>query len=68
MSSGPPPPPTPWSALPRLAEYALKAVKGSGLTSLGVRGADSVVLVAQKRVQVRTTPARAGMLNSNFWL
>ena len=39
------------------AEYALKAVKGSGLTSLGVRGSDSVVLVAQKRVQVSLTLA-----------
>jgi len=41
------------AAAPRRAEYALKAVKGSGLTSLGVRGSDAVVLVAQKRVQVR---------------
>ena len=30
-------------------EYALKAVKSSGLTSLAVRGSDSVVLVAQRR-------------------
>lgn len=32
-------------------EYAFKAVKSTGLTSIAVRGADCVVFIAQKRVQ-----------------
>jgi 20S proteasome subunit alpha 1 len=33
-------------------EYAFKAVKESGITSVAVRGANSVVFVTQKKVQV----------------
>ncbi len=35
------------------AEYAFKAVKSSGVTSIGVRGKDSVCVVTQKKVPVR---------------
>jgi 20S proteasome subunit alpha 1 len=34
------------------AEYAFKAVKSSGVTSIGVRGKDSVCVVTQKKVPV----------------
>ena len=37
----------------RPSEYAFKAAKGTGLTSIGVRGEDSVVFITQKRVLVR---------------
>lgn len=33
-------------------EYAFKAVKASGITSIGVRGKDSVCVVTQKKVPV----------------
>jgi hypothetical protein len=34
-------------------EYAFKAVRSSGVTSIAVRGKDSVVFVTQKKVAVR---------------
>lgn len=34
-------------------EYAFKAVKAAGITSIGVRGKDSVCVVTQKKVPVR---------------
>lgn len=34
-------------------EYALKAVKNEGVTTIGVRADDAVVLVTQKKVQDR---------------
>ena len=34
------------------AEYAFKAVKAAGITSIAVRGKDSVVFVTQKKVPV----------------
>ena len=34
------------------AEYAFKAVKSAGVTSIGVRGKDSVCVVTQKKVPV----------------
>ena len=37
-------------------EYAFKAVKSSGVTSIAVRGKDSVCLVTQKKVPVRRLP------------
>lgn len=33
-------------------EYAFKAVKAAGITSIGVRGKDSVCFVTQKKVPV----------------
>lgn len=35
-----------------LAEYAFKAAKSAGTTAVGVRGADSVAVVTQKKVPV----------------
>lgn len=34
------------------AEYAFKAVKAAGITSIAVRGKDSVCVVTQKKVTV----------------
>ncbi len=37
------------------SEYAFKAVKSEGITSIAVRGKDSVAFVTQKKVPVRTS-------------
>ncbi|MCO5551858.1 hypothetical protein L7F22_005363 [Adiantum nelumboides] len=36
-------------------EYAFKAVKGSGITSIGVRGKDSVCVVTQRKVPMQAS-------------
>lgn len=38
-----------------LTEYAFKAVKAAGITSIAVRGKDSVCVVTQKKVTVSQT-------------
>lgn len=36
----------------KIKEYAFKAVKTSGLTSIGVKGENTVVVITEKRVPV----------------
>lgn len=48
--------PATWAKIPcSSAEYAFKAVKAAGLTSIAVRGKDSVCVVTQKKVTVSDT-------------
>ena len=54
------------SAAPELcrsvcAEYAFKAVKSVGVTSIGVRGEDSVCVVTQKKVPVSCSATLASI-------
>jgi len=41
-----------------MLEYAFQAVKTSGLTSIGIRGKDSCVLITEKRVGDKLIDAR----------
>lgn len=41
-----------------LLEYAQRAVKNSGLTTVGLRGNNCVVVVTEKKIQVRNMQFR----------
>ena len=43
----------PFLPLRAFTEYAFKAIKSVGITSIGVRGKDSVCVVTQKKIPVR---------------
>ena len=45
-------------------EYAFKAVKAAGITSIGVRGKDSVCVVTQKKVPVSIFDIMRGYCNT----
>lgn len=47
-------------------EYAFKAVRSVGVTSIGVRGKDSVVFVTQKKVAVSEGSKGGGDLDWGF--
>lgn len=46
-------------------EYAFKAAKAAGITSIGVRGKDSVAVVTQKKVPVSW--AQPSSQDDHFW-
>jgi hypothetical protein len=48
------------------AEYAFKAVKSVGVTSIGVRGKDCVCVVTQKKVPVSSSPPLVPIDPSTF--
>lgn len=41
-------------------EYAFKAISNAGFTSVGVRGADSCVIVTQRKIEVFIRSLRRG--------
>jgi 20S proteasome subunit alpha 1 len=43
-------------------EYAFKAIRSAGFTSIGVRGGDSCMVITQKKIPVRTLPSAAALM------